>query len=339
MNFTKKLTIIFLIAFSNFSIGQQRIKGIDYSYFQLKNKKDTIDFVVADTAFNAVKPIFLFCQGSQPIPLFLEIKGRNPFPLSLSNFDINKIEKHYYVVEISMPKTPLIVGFNHLDKSYNYVRDTSQENSYLSDYLKSNYLDNYVQRANQVINYLRHQKWVNKQKLIVAGHSQGAQVAVCIAASNKKVTKLGLFGYDPHNRIGIEIRQARKDAENGKITWAEADSITSAQYEFYKEVQNKDSVQKYPSLIGDKSFSQSTLDKLINLNIPIYIAYGSNDIIADFCDLIPLYFIEKHKTNLTRIRYPNLGHNFFPIDKNGKRDYSRAQWKFVMNQFVTWTLK
>jgi len=44
-------------------------------------------------------------------------------PLQLGNFDLKEIKKHYYVVVISMPKTPLIVKMENLTEQYYYVED------------------------------------------------------------------------------------------------------------------------------------------------------------------------------------------------------------------------
>ncbi len=317
-----------------------QLKGIiaeKYTHFQLTTKKDTIDFVIADTSTTIQKPVLLFCQGSQPVPLFLDLKKQGIYPVALSNFNVDEMKKHYHIAVISMPKTPIIVGPDNLNKSYCYITDTTEEHSYSTEYLLADYMENYVRRANIVLKYLLKQDWVDSKELIVAGHSQGARVAVCIAASNKKVSKLGLFGYNPHGRIDQQIRQARKDAEKNKITWEQADAIINNQYDFYKDILNEDMVKKNPSLVSWKSFSKPTLEKLLQLTIPIYLAYGSDDIITDYCDLIPLYFIEKQKTNLTRKFYPNLEHNFFKIKKDGSIDYAKGRWNSVMNEFIEWT--
>ncbi|MEO9258278.1 MAG: dienelactone hydrolase family protein [Crocinitomicaceae bacterium] len=336
----QKLLLLFSIISSFTLFGQERIPGTNYTHFQLKNKKDTIDFVVADTSFNEVKPILLFCQGSQPLPLFIVFDDGYILSAPLGNFDLQYMKLNYYVVVISMPHTPIIVSTSHLNKEYCYIKDTTNQHSYSLDYLRADHAENYINRANIVLKYLKKQKWVNPNELVVAGHSQGSRIAVGIAASNKKVTRLGLFGYNPMNRVEQLIRQARKSAEKGEITWEKADSLQQEQLEFYKMIQNEDSVKAHPYLTAWKSFSKSTLDELLQIDIPIYVAYGSEDIAADLCDLIPLKFIENGKDNLTLHRYPNLDHNFFPVKENGESDHStRGFWQEVMNAFIDWTRK
>jgi len=139
-----------------------------------------------------------------------------------------------------MPHTPLIVDKVNLNNKYNYIIDSTDEYSYSEAFLKADYFENYVDRANKVIQFLLKQSWIDAAKLVVAGHSQGSRVAVGVASSNKKVTHLGLFGYNPYSRIEQLIRQNRKDALLGKITWQVADSLQQATYDFYKLIQNKD---------------------------------------------------------------------------------------------------
>lgn len=335
MNATFSTLLFLFISLSSF--GQQKIEGTTYLHFSIVHKKDIIDFAVADTNLSIVKPILIFCQGSQPVPLFIRFPKQGIIPIPLSNFDLTKLNQDFHVVVISMPHTPIISDLKHLNQQYNYITDTSYQHSYSEDYLRADYSENYVRRANEVIKFLRKQKWVNSEKIVVAGHSQGARVAVGIAAENKYVSALGLFGYNPFGRIDQSIRQARKDAEKGSISWEKADTLAEQQINFYESFQDDDTVQANPGLISWQSFSKSTLDILTKLKIPVYVAYGSLDTGADFCDYLPLYFIDNNKTNYCVKRYANLEHNFFPIDENGRPDYANGKWNEVIQTFIQWT--
>lgn len=335
MKFFTFLSFIF-IALNSFTQNKGILAG-QYTHFELTGKKDTIDFVVADTSLTETKPVLLFCQGSQPVPLFLTFESYGIVPIALSNFDLETMKKHYHVVVISMPKTPLVVGQDHLNASFHYVTDTSDQVSYASEYLEADYLENYVDRGNKVIRYLRKQSWVDKENIVVCGHSQGARVAVAIAASNKRVTKLGLFGYNPMRRIDQVVWSYRKQAQNGQITWEKADSLQQEQYEFYQLLQDQDAVEKDNGLKTWASFSTSSISELSRLKIPVYIAFGSADEIAEYCDLLPLYFAETNKVDYVLRRYPNLEHNFFPLDENGRPVYKEGKWKEVMNAFINWS--
>lgn len=88
-----------------------------------------------------------------------------------------------------------------------------------------------------------------------------------------------------------------------------------------------------------KSFNEPSLSKLLKLKIPVYVAYGSNDITSVDCDFLPFYFAEAKKNNLTIKRYGGLEHNFFSVDSEGKTDYKSPHWVEVMNVFIDWSRK
>ncbi|MEM9991318.1 MAG: hypothetical protein AAF738_06100, partial [Bacteroidota bacterium] len=55
---------------------------------------------------------------------------------------------------------------------------------------------------------------------------------------------------------------------------------------------------------------------------------------AELCDIIPLFFINAQKNNLTMQRYLGLEHNFFEVKEDGKVDYDSSNWTRVMNEFL-----
>lgn len=306
--------------------------------FSIEQEKDTIDFIIVDTLLEEWKPIFLWCQGSLPVPLFCEIEnyGNYFFGGGVSNFNYLEIVKNYHLVIISMPKTPILAKKENLNNSYQYIPNSDEPRKFSNAYIKADYLDNYVQRAESVLNYLKKQKWVSNNKLVVAGHSQGTKIATKLAAVDSSVTHLGLFAANPMGRIDQYIREARLNAQLGKITWTEADSIINSQYDFYKQVQNQDTLEANPHLIAWKTFTETYYDDWLSLNIPIYLAYGTEDRTSDLCDIIPLFFIEKGKDNLTLKRYLGLEHNFFELKENGRANHEKGHWKEVMEEFIKW---
>jgi pimeloyl-ACP methyl ester carboxylesterase len=340
MNKLQKILIsLFLV---QISFGQNlSLINNEAIQFSLKQKKDTIDFIVVDTKTDEKKPIFLFCQGSLPMPLFIKPEKARMwmFGGGVTNFDINEIKKYYHLIVISMPKTPVIVNEKYLNKSYCYIPDSNKPDEFDQDYVKSDYLENYEKRANEVLKFLKKQEWVDNSKLVVAGHSQGSKVATAVALNNKKVTHLGLFGANPFGRIDQRIREYRKYVEKKEMTWDEADERTESMYQMLRDSYNADLLRKEPYLIAWKSFSKPSINDWLKIKIPTYLAYGTNDSAAELCDLVPLFYIQNSKTNLTYKRYSNLEHNFYEVDENGKANYDKENWNEVMSEFVKWTIK
>lgn len=238
-----------------------------------------------------------------------------------------------------MPKTPVIVNEKNLNESYCYIPNPKQPDEFDKDYVKSDYLENYENRAEIVLKFLRKQNWVDNSKLVVAGHSQGSKVATLIALNNKQVTSLGLFGANPFGRIDQNIRDYRKSAESKQMTWEEADERIEQTYEMFKDSYDEKILMENPNLLAWKSFSRPLINDWLKIKIPTYLAYGTNDIASDLCDLVPLFYIQNSKTNLTYKRYLNLEHNFFEVKENGRANYEKEHWREVMNEFIKWTLK
>ncbi|MDX1913781.1 MAG: hypothetical protein SFV22_19955 [Saprospiraceae bacterium] len=307
-------------------------------HFTIPDETGRIDFVIADTVLREKKPVFLWCQGSLPVPLFCEIENYGYYFLGggITNFNYQAIVKKYHLVVISMPETPVEGPASNLNTAYHYVPDRWQPNNYLPAYLQADYLENYVQRAEKVGDFLKKQAWVDTSRMVVAGHSQGAKVATKIALNNPTVTHLGLFGANPFGRADQFIREARLDAQLGRISWAKADSIMNTHYQFFQIAHHPDSSQLNPTYRSWRTFSETFYDDWLQLNIPLYLAYGTEDRTADLCDIIPLLFIEKGKSNLTLKRYPGLEHNFFEVNAQGKADYEKAHWPEVMDAFLAW---
>ncbi|TRX37393.1 hypothetical protein FNW52_05380 [Flavobacterium sp. ZT3R18] len=333
---------IILLFLVQISFGQnQKIINNQAIQFRLKQKNDTIDFILVDTKTDVKKPIFLFCQGSLPMPLFVKPEKEEMWMIGggITNFDLIEIKKNYHLIVISMPKTPVIANEKNLNKSYCYIPNQNEPDEFDKEYMKSDYLENYEKRASEVLKFLRKKKWVDNSKLVVAGHSQGSKVATVIALNSKNVTHLGLFGANPFGRIDQRIRDYRKNAESKQITWQEADQKIDSTYQMLRDSYNADTLKKEPYLLAWKSFSRPLLNDWLKIKVPTYLAYGTNDISSDLCDIVPLFYIQNSKTNLTYKRYLNLEHNFFEVNEDGEADYEKEHWNEVMSSFVKWTLK
>ena len=107
----------------------------------------------------------------------------------------------------------------------------------------------------------------------------------------------------------------------------------------FRDAYNKDSLRKDPSLLSWKSFSKPQIKDWLKITIPTYLAYGTNDITSDLCDLVPIFYIQNAKNNLTYKRYVNLNHNFFEVQEDGSTNYDKEYWPVVMSEFIKWTLQ
>lgn len=337
---TRQLFILLIFISCNiFSQDLGLISGLDARHFQLKNSKDTIDFILINGDIDNKKPALIFCQGSNPIPLIAVLPNGKKFFPSI-NFDYNRIAKEYRLILISMPNTPVEVPKNKLSNNFCVISDTNDQHSFSQSYLANNYADNYVRRTKEVINFLSIQKWVNVNKILLFGHSQGSKVAVGASINNPKVFKVGYASGNPIGRIDQLIREQRQLADDGKISQEQAQKQINNIYEMWRQINEAPNATS--TEFGDPnktwtSFSTSTLDELLMIKQPLYVVYGTADITSTFCDLLPLYFIRSHKSNLTLKPYPGLEHNFFEVDKNRSPIYTKGHWQEIMDDFLLWT--
>jgi pimeloyl-ACP methyl ester carboxylesterase len=336
----KKQSFIFFMFLSCKLLSQDLglLSALEAKHFQLKNPKDTIDFILINGNTTARKAALIFCQGSNPAPLVTILPNGKKFFTSM-NFDCNKIAKDYHIILISMPHTPVEVPKQKLNNNYSFVSDTSNPHSYHPAYLAANYAENYVRRTKDVINFLSAQTWVDARRIILFGHSQGSEIAVGAAINNPKIFKVGYASGNPLGRIDQLIREQRKRVAEGKITQEEGQKEIENIYEMWRQI--NESPNAVTTEFGDPnrtwtSFSRPLIDDLLKIKQPLYVVYGTADITATFCDLLPIYFISAHKTNLTLKPYPGLEHNYFEVGKDGSPIYEKGHWQEVMDNFLLW---
>jgi len=335
-----KFFLLLFIFFSTrvFSQDLGLISGVDARHFQLKNSTDTIDFILMNGQMEVQKPVIIFCQGSNPVPLVVVLASGKKIIAPL-NFDYKKVSKDYHLVLISMPNTPVVAPIHKLNAAFCAVTDTIEQHSYFPSYLANNYFENYVGRANEVINFLSSQKWVNEKKIILFGHSQGSKIALVVALDNPKIYKVAYASGNPLGRIDQLIREQRKNVDEGKISEKEGQKQIEDIYDMWRHI--NEAPNAITTEYGDPnktwtSFSKPSLDDLTRIKQPIYVVYGTKDINATFCDLLPIYFVRHQKNNLTLKPYLGLEHNFFEVDAAGIPIYSKGHWQRVIDDFLQW---
>ena len=339
----KKTLLYFLLLTSFLSLSKaQNIKSknspkdFGYTVFTIKGSKDSIHFIVSDTTFKTKKPIFLFSQGSYPTALFWKEDATHTWQQFIP-FEYKQYLEDYNFVIISKPAIPVFAYT--ADKNYFYVDPVTKKIP--QEYYDKSYLDYYVAQANDVIDYLVKQSWVDRSKIIIAGHSQGSKVVSVVGAINKNVTHVIYLSGNPIGRFDQNIRQLRRDALLGNK------SSEKAQDEINKLYLEWNTIYKNPndthSSGGDTnkawiSFSTPELNNITNIKVPLFIAYGTKDITSDYCDLLPIDFVRVGKSNFTMKPYLDCDHNFNrpTYDKNGKKLSTEALWNSVAKDFFNW---
>lgn len=331
----KNILYILTILISGQLFAQNK-KPEDYGFRHLQTnyKNDTINILIKSKKGeeNKLKPIFLFCQGSQPQPL---IKYDEQGMYGVFPFPTDSLELNYHIVIISKPNIPIIADSKTLNREMCFVDPITGK--FPKKYSDRNYLDYYVNRNISVINFLQKQPFINSNKLVVAGHSEGSTIASKLALVCKKVTHLIYASGNPLGRIQSIINQNRiNETDTDSTRYAESD------FEYWQQVVSDNN--SLDDTYGDTykatyGFSIPPIQYLEKLKIPIFVCYGTKDVSLPFNDYLRAEMIRQKKNNFTFKAYIGLEHNFFPLTETGQIDYDKFNWDKVANEWWKWTMK
>lgn len=307
----------------------------DMVAYKMSLPDDTIEFLKADNSDKKM-PVFVFVQGSQPIPLVLNY-GNNLTATFLNNIDKGVLSK-YHVIEITMPNTPLYCDSTFLDDQCRYI-PTGKPMEFDYNYVRRNHLDTYLTRAYSVIDYITTQQWADEKNIVVFGHSQGAYIAAALAARDKRISAVGLASFCPLGRMQGQVIEARLNGIAGKTTIQQATDKIKEISDYWRYLQNADDKEYQKSRKGDlpsttKSFSQPVFEEISKLSQPVFIAYGTSDYHSVLCELFPLYFAQYEKENYKVVPMSGRGHNFENINEDGTHDWNDIKWHEVTSEFL-----
>ncbi|MDR3285854.1 MAG: alpha/beta hydrolase [Prevotellaceae bacterium] len=308
----------------------ENIKQINTQLFCLTTPTDTIHFIKYDT-INEKKPLFLFLSGSLPMPLIVDYGKDYNNMMATNSFHLfdKQIFENFNVVDISQPNVPPIILYENLDNQGAYK-------NFSLEYLKRNVAETFVTRANEVINCLLAQEWIDRDSIFVYGHSQGAYIAARVAAENEAVKAIAFSSTNPFGRYQGMLQTIRDKAISGVISEEDALTQINQQYEFWNKVCYEDFPNDYRAQLPAtwKSFSQSVVEILANLKQPLFVVYGTKDYHSVACELLPIYFGFSGKTNYKLHPMLGRGHNFESFDENGNPHWDDMKWQDVTIEFM-----
>jgi dienelactone hydrolase len=338
MRHIKKLTeimknLIYIFSLLTFysAFGQNKTpEDFGYRHIVYNYKNESVDILVKSKKGeeNVPKPIFIFCQGSLPIPLII-YDGKESF--GTFPFNPDSISKNYHLVIIGKPSIPLIADVNTLQNDFTYLDSTGR---FPKTYIERNLLSYYVPRNIAIIKYLRKQNWVSKNKLIIAGHSEGSTIAVKIATEYNSVTHLIYSGGNPLGRILSIIQQSRAyEIDSDSTRYGEA----SLKYwsEIVANKNDKTDLQG-DTYKGTYEFSEPMITYLDRLKIPVLVSYGTKDWSSPYNDYLRVDMMRKNKTNFSYNAYIGMEHNYFPLTNENKPNYEIFNWDRVANDWLKW---
>jgi dienelactone hydrolase len=274
-----------------------------------------------------VKPLFFFCQGSRPVPL---IKTDGDRTFGVFPFKPDSLLENYHLLIVGKPCIPVITEVRSLGEGYGYTDKLTGK--YPKCYSDRNLLEYYVKRNLSVIDFMQKRPYVSKNKLVLAGHSEGSTVAAKLALVSAKVTHLIYASGSPLGRIMSMIGQARAN---------ETDTARYAEEEFrYWEavVEDKNNMDdsRGDTYKATFDFSIPPIEYLQKLRIPVLVCYGTKDESAPFNDYLRVEMVRQKRKNFTFYAYTGLEHNFFPLTATGQPDFDKFNWDKVALHWRRW---
>jgi dienelactone hydrolase len=332
----KSLLGILVLLFSINSYAQNLLPA-DYGYRHLQTvyKGDTVDILIKSKKGEeqVKKPIFLFCQGSLPIPLIVKYDDngkKGTYPVFVFNPD--SLSTEYHLAIIGKPYVPLIADQRNLNPDLSYT--DSSTGLFPAAYLDRNLLDYYTKRNIHALKFLRKQSWVETNQLVVAGHSEGSTIAAKIANDYSGVTQLIYSGGNPLGRIMTLLSRSRANEDGSSAATADI-------FEYWKNViTGKDSMTNGGDTFkGMYQFScLPAIDYLKKTRIPVLVTFGVKDsgVVASV-DYLRAEIIRLKRSNFTFKEYQG-EHNFFPLKENGEVNFDIFNWDKVADDWRAWLL-
>ncbi len=331
-----KTFIIQILVLYSIHLYAQKPEEFGFRHLQMNYEDGLVDILIKSKKGEEhfKKPLFLFCQGSLPIPLIITYNDNgtigiyNPFV-----FNTDSLCKDYHLAIISKPSVPLIAAENSLSKNLTVADSLG---NFSKEYTKKNLLSYYVNRNIEVIKWLQKQDFIARSKLVVAGHSEGSTIAANIAFKHKETTHLIYSAGSPLGRImSIIGRERFQQAKDSTI------NLTETFNHWSKTVANKNNDDSTGDTYkGLYQFSYPPpVNILLKLKIPVLVTYGTKDYgaIAQN-DYLRVATISNENKNFTFKDYIGWDHNFFPLLENGLPNYDRFNWDIVAEDWRKWLL-
>ena len=209
--------------------------------------------------------------------------------------------------------------------------------------------DDSLDGAAHAIKYAQNCGKVDKDKIIIIGHSLGGMMAPKIAADNKEVDGIVSLAGSPRRLEDIILDQVsilnKADKSISDVVYKLALAQAKAQVKKVKDLKesSSESILGYPASYWYSLNQVDTPSLVKELDIPIFIAQGSEDfqVYADI-DYVEWQEVLKDKDNVTFRLYDNLNHLF--MTANGRMDTTEYNIKGTVEQKVIddiakWILK
>ncbi|MBB6111623.1 BAAT / Acyl-CoA thioester hydrolase C terminal [Mucilaginibacter lappiensis] len=273
----------------------------EYSFkeYVIQQNQETIRFYIHTPGFSPEKSTFLFLQGSGAVPLCMENDQGHRLTFSLHN------------------RPEIVQDFNFVIISKaGFTFSRHQDAAAPAEYHQKTSLAYRVFQADTVLRYLQSNQLISNKHILVCGHSEGSDVAAKLATANKDISHLAFLSGGGASQFLEYFLYIRKRITRGELSFREGQQeIEILTKQFEEMMQSPTSTNKFwqgHTYLRWATFAESALRNLLHLNIPIFMAMGSQDPVVhpETFDLIISEFLFNKKQNLHHQIYEGADHAF-----------------------------
>jgi dienelactone hydrolase len=214
------------------------------------------------------------------------------------------------------------------------------------EFLKHDTLEDRVSDVLWALDVLAMDAKVDRARIALLGHGEGAPVAAAAALRSPHVTHLGYFNAGGQPRLVELLYKRRLELHAEGI---EAAELEEKMNDFFEEMAGifehpddytDDYLGTTPFHINSFGF-RPPVENLLELQIPIYVAAGTANPAVPMAsiDLIRLAFALYRKENLTFRVYPGLDHGFTGPDPDNPDGEPLFQFPMVFDEFCAWLME
>lgn len=321
-----KFKILFIFLFLTNSIFAQKAK-IDflpnqpYDKYELTSENDSLTFYLSVTSHKEDLPLIVYIQGSGMSSLFVEQNKKiTPTLGHMTWFSVG--QEKYRILIVEKP------GIKYLQ--------TGQSKSFDQNFS----LENWSNRIVNAINYVTEHEKINKQKILVVGHSEGGVVASRVANLMKdKISNVAILA----GNGATQLYSLYKLADDGTFfNTKEHNMPTSEQRLSYLKEQWKNILSEpnntekkfwgFTYLRWSSFLKTSVMEELSDYNGRILLLQGTSDkaVYPETATIAYTTLLTKGQ-NVELEFIENADHSFNILDKP-----QIDGWKMVIEKTINW---
>lgn len=331
----KNILILLLLSFFNCYSQNNVFDELGFRNFSYTINEETMTVLIKskEGEENIKKPLILYIQGSMGRPLLINYPSKNYRRSIAFPFDVNQLTANYHIAVISKPFIPYLVNIENLDANFCYIDSITKKNPI--DFLKNDNLKYISHRNEKLIKHLKKLSFIDKNKIILLGHSEGSRIAFEIAKkSHNKISNLIYLSGNPFGRYMNQISRDRKEETEKDLLKKE--TVFDYWNTVLKNKNNKNYQSGGDSYNSTYIYSQPYSKAFLKLKKPVFIGYGTRDDCSIFNDLLRFYALNENKNNFHFQSYIGLDHSFYPVNDNGETNHENPKINNVIDDVLTW---